>query len=165
MRACSTDEQGYIIYLKHVATEYLENNQPAPIITLSQIKEIVSSDVDNDNDSDESVIDVAEQDGRKHKFASKKLLARAKMIANTSRAVLKNITNGRYVGHTGNSFNYHHKVVNTAEAAFYAQNDTVSKVLSNYVDHLPAKFEWIPQRSLSTEFLNRREVIKLQEER
>jgi hypothetical protein len=64
MRACSTDEQGYIIYLKHVATEYLENNQPAPIITLLQIKEIVSSDVDNDYDSDESVIHVAEQEGK-----------------------------------------------------------------------------------------------------
>ena len=165
MRACSTDEQGFIVYLKHVATEYLEKNEPAPVITLSQIKEIVSYDIDDDNDSDGSVIEVKEQEGKHQKIANRKLLTRAKMIANTSRAVLKNITNGRYVGHNGNSFNYNHKIINTAEAEFYTQNNTVSKVLSNYVDHLPEKFEWIPQRFLSTECLKLREVRKLQEER
>jgi hypothetical protein len=165
MRACSTDEQGFIIYLKQSATEYLEKNQPPPVITLSQIKDIISSDIDNDNESDGSIIDETEQQGKKRVFASKQLLARAKMIANTSKAVLKNITNGKYQGHTGKSFNYHSKVINSAEAAFYTQNNTIAKVLSNYADHLPEVFEWIPQSALSTEFLNRREVIKLQEER
>jgi len=73
MRACSTDEQGFIVYLKHVATEYLEKNEPAPVITLSQIKEIVNSDIDDDNDSDGSVIEVKEQEGKHQKIAKQKI--------------------------------------------------------------------------------------------
>jgi len=168
MRANSTGKKGFIVYLHHTAKEYLDTNQPVPVISLSQVEEVLVSCTSDDNDSDGSIIDQQKRSQKQQKLFSKQLLTRAKVIMRTSKAVLYQMQLGHYTGHRGKSFSYTNKILNTAEALFYCQNDSVEKVLGNYAGELakmPATFEWIHPENLSQAALQRREFQKIADER
>ena len=78
MRASSKGNKGFIVYLKPNAKEYLENNQPFPVITFDQVNTIISSDISNNCDSDESInyVEVG-RNKKKPKREIKQLLSRA----------------------------------------------------------------------------------------
>ena len=169
MRASSKGNKGFIVYLKPNAKEYLENNQPFPVITFDQINTIISSDISNNCDSDESVNDV--EVGRmkkKPKREIKQLLSRAKTIMRTAKEVLKHLSSGKYLSHDGHTFQYHNKFFNIDEAVFYTRNNSVDNVLGNYLEELkkmPALFQWVPADIFSQERLHQRELKKIQAER
>lgn len=85
----------------------------------------------------------------------------------TSVHVNNGIKQGIYQTHD-EGFIYDRKSFNVLEAAFYLENNSLEKVLGNYLHHLeniPALFEWIPHSILSEAELQYNEAKKVEHER
>lgn len=164
MRASSTPKKGFIVYLKTTATEYFKNHQPSPVISPSQIEEIMMQD--NESASSDDGVGILKPK-KKTKLNNITLVNRAKQIMRTSVHVNNGIKQGIYQTHD-EGFIYDRKSFNVLEAAFYLENNSLEKVLRNYLNHLeniPALFEWIPQSILSEAELQYNEAKKVEYER
>jgi hypothetical protein len=166
MRASSTPMKGFIVYLKTTATEHFKNNQPSPVISLPQIQEILAINHDDDSDDDVEILKSKKKKGSIYIT----LVNRAKQIMWTSKHVNNGITSGIYQTHYKDKegFVYHRKSFNESEVVFFKENDSVEKVLGNYINHLkniPALFEWIPHSILSEAELQHNELKKVEHER
>ena len=168
MRASSTPMKGFIVYLKTTATEHFKNHQPSPVISTSQIAEIM--DQDNESVSSDDGVEILKSKKKKKKLSNNvTLVNRAKQIMRTSIHVNKGIMQDIYQTHKEDKegFIYHRKSFNEQEAAFFMANNSVEKVLGNYLNHLeniPAVFEWIPHSILSDAELHYNELKKVEYE-
>ena len=161
MRASSTPTKGFIVYLKTTATEHFKNHQPLPVISTSQIVEIINQDDDG--------VDILKLKKKKISINTT-LVNRAKQIMRTSIHVNNGIIQGIYQTHKEDKegFVYHKKSFNAREVSFFLANNSVEKVLGNYLNHLdnvPALFEWIPHSILSKDELQQNELKKIEYER
>ena len=164
MKASSTPKKGFIVYLKTTATEHFKNHQPSPVISPSQIEEIMMQDNESvSSDDDVGIL----KPKKKKKSINITLVNRAKQIMRTSVHVNNGIKQGIYQTHD-EGFIYDRKSFNVLEAAFYLENNSLEKVLGNYLHHLeniPALFEWIPHSILSEAELQYNEAKKVEHER
>ena len=146
MRASSTPKKGFIVYLKTTATEHFKNHQPSPVISPSQKPSTRTTKA-----CQAMMINIT-------------LVNRAKQIMRTSVHVNNGIKQGIYQTHD-EGFIYDRKSFNVLEAAFYLENNSLGKVLGNYLNHLeniPALFEWIPHSILSEAELQYNEAKKVE---
>ena len=163
MRASSTPLKGFIVYLKATATEYFKTHQPLPVISPSQIEEIMKN-----NDIDDGVKILKSK--KKNELMNITMVNRAKQIMRISIHVNNGIVQGFYQTHDEEKegFVYSRKSFNAREVAFFLANNSVEKVLGNYLNHLeniPALFEWIPHSILSEAELQYNELKKVEYER
>ena len=188
MKNTSKEKRGYMVWLK--AKVDLEDRQPEPVISLTDIENLLKNYSD---ESDNEIVDV-EQNHRKTKVKRKAietLQSNIKVIVQTARSVNNNLNRTHLYRLTTSGgiicliyvfqllllyllpssyfclldFCYTHKELTQEEAFFYLERDSVEKVLNLYLEilqSLPAHFEWLRTDMLSEESLKLIESKKLE---